>query len=74
MIRFLEYKRILASKNQQKVILQIPQIAEIYDCGETTLVIMTNGGEHILNTKFRCLMDEIAMGETILSLNKETHQ
>ena len=72
MIRFLEYKRVLHSGEQQKVILQIPQIAEIYDCDETTIVVMTNGQEHTLNIKFKCLMNEIAIGETILHLNKET--
>lgn len=74
MTRFLQYEAAFNSGKRQKIILQIPQIAEIYDCDETTIVVMTNGTEHTLNTKFKCLMDEIAIGETILRLNKETSQ
>lgn len=72
MTRFLIYKRVLNSGNRQQIILQIPQIAEMYDCGETTLIIMTNGREHTVPTKLTCLMNEIAIGESILSLVKET--
>ena len=67
MTRFLLYRRILNSGNR----LQIPQIAEMYDCGETTLIVMTNRTEHTVNAKLTCLMNEIAIGETILFLNKE---
>ncbi len=71
MTRFLLYTRILNSGNRQQIILQIPQIAEMYDCGETTLIVMTNRTEHTVNAKLTCLMNEIAIGETILFLNKE---
>lgn len=72
MTRFLLYTRVLDSGNRQQIILQISQIAEMYDCGETTLIILTNGGEHIVSTKLTCLMNEIAINEKILSISKET--
>lgn len=73
-MNFLQYTLVRKSGTRQNIILHVPQISEMYDCGEITLVIMTNNAEHLLNIKLPCLLNEIAQNRKITTLNKETNQ